>query len=216
MADVDLADLLAAFARTGQGNGARTRSPARGQDFESEARVSLEQLHGGGDIEVRAYLPQLDEQGIPHRVLRTFRVALPVGAAHGQRLRLGGKGAPGLHGGPPGNLYVELILEPHRLFRVDGRDLHLDLPLAPWEAVLGAAVRVPTLDGPVELTIAPGTVAGRRLRLGGRGLRRADGSSGALFAVVQITVPTKVGDAERALYAQLATLSEFNPRSSFA
>lgn len=213
MDDVDLTDLLTAFARAGRAKGGHRLSATRGQDVESVVKISLEQLHRAGEIEVRVHIAQFDDHGVPHRVLRTFRVAVPVGAAHGQRLRLAAKGEPGMNGGPPGDLYVELAVEPHRLYRVSGRDLYLILPLAPWESVLGGTVRVPTLDGPVEVAVAPGTIGGRQLRLAGRGLRSADGSNGSLFAVVQIAVPAKVGEAERALYQQLAAASQFNPRA---
>jgi curved DNA-binding protein len=101
------------------------------------------------------------------------------------------------------------------LYRVSGRDLYMDLPLAPWEAVLGAQVRVPTLDGAVELTIKPGSTGGQRLRLAKRGLRASDGSVGALYAVIVINVPSTASEAERALYQQLAQISDYKPRRHF-
>lgn len=213
--EVDLGDLFAAFGRSGRGGEAHRPRPARGQDFDITAPVSLEQIHDAGEIEVRASLPELDARGVPHRVSRTFRIAVPAGAADGQRLRLAGKGGPGSHGGSAGDLYVALALTPHRLYRVSGRDLYMDLPLAPWEAVLGAVVRIFTLDGPVELNVKPGATSGQQLRLAKRGLRAADGSTGALHAVIVIKVPATVSDAERALYQQLAEASDFQPRSHF-
>lgn len=214
--DVDLADLFAAFGQAKQGRQGRRPAAARGQDFEISAAVSLEQIHRGGEIEVRAQIPEIDAHGLPHRVSRTFRITVPAGAVDGQRLRLGAKGGPGTHGGPPGDLYVALALTPHPLYRISGRDLYMDLTLAPWEAVLGAVIRVPTLDGPVELNVKPGSTAGQQLRLAKRGLRAADGGSGALHAVIVITVPAKVSEAERALYQQLADASDFEPRPQFA
>jgi curved DNA-binding protein len=214
--DVDLADLFAAFGRSGRGGKARAPLAARGQDFDISAAVSLEQIYHGGEIEVRAQIPELDAHGLPHRSSRTFRITVPAGAVDGQRFRLGAKGGPGTHGGPPGDLYVALALTPHRLYRVEGRDLTMDLPLAPWEAVLGAVIRVPTLDGPVELTVKPGSTAGQQLRLAKRGLRSADGGKGALHAVIVITVPVSVSQAEQALYRQLAEASDFDPRPRFA
>jgi curved DNA-binding protein len=210
--DVDLGDLFAAFGRSQR----RARPPARGADLEITAPVSLEQIHRGGDIDVRAAFPELDAHGMPRRVERTFRIAVPVGATDGQRLRLAGKGGPGERGGPAGDLYVALALTPHPLYRVSGRNLSMDLPLAPWEAVLGAVIRVPTLDGVVELNVKPGTTGGQQLRLAKRGLRAADGSAGALLAVVVIVVPPAASDAERALYQQLAAASSFEPRPLFA
>lgn len=214
--DVDLADLFAAFGQSKRGREARRPAAARGQDFEISAAVSLEQIHRGGEIEVRAQIPEIDAHGLPHRVSRTFRITIPAGAVDGQRLRLGAKGGPGTHGGPAGDLYVALALKPHPLYRISGRDLYMDLPLAPWEAVLGTVIRVPTLDGPVELNVKPGATAGQQLRLAKRGLRAADGSSGALHAVIVITVPASVSEAERALYRQLAVASDFDPRPQFA
>jgi curved DNA-binding protein len=214
--DVDLSDLFAAFGHGGRGGRARKNAPAPGQDYEIVAPVSLEQIFRGGEIEVRAELPEYDQHGLAHRVARTFRITVPKGAADGQRLRLAGKGGPGSHGGRPGDLYVALAVQPHPLYRVTGRDLYIDLPLAPWEAALGAAVQIPTLAGTVELNIKPGTSAGQKLRLANRGLTSADGSVGALYAVVTIVMPKTLSARERELLEQLAAVSDFNPRQHFA
>lgn len=211
--DVDLADLLAAFA-AGRG-GARARRAHRGQDVEAVATVTLEQVHDGAEIDLRFSLPEYDARGLLHHVPRTFRVRIPKGAIEGQRLRLAGKGGPGQNGGPPGDLYIVVRLQPHPLYRVSGRDLYLDLPLTPAEAVLGASVEVPTLRGRVELRVAPGTASGRQLRLAQRGLPTADGGHGDLYAVVRIEVPKSPSVRERELYAELAKVSDFNPRSHF-
>jgi curved DNA-binding protein len=147
-------------------------------------------------------------------VPRTYEVRIPPGTAAGQRLRLAGKGGRGFNGGPDGDLYLNVAYRPHPSYRVDGSDLVFDLPLAPWEAVLGATVKVPTLDGEVDLRVAPQTPAGRKLRLTGRGLPRRDRSRGDLYAVVRIVVPVAVTDEERALYRQLADVSRFDPRAA--
>ena len=154
----------------------------------------------------------LNMTGMLHRVPRSFSVRIPKGAADGQRLRMPGKGGAGLNGGNAGDLYLNMKLQPHRLYKVDGRDLYIDLPLAPWEAVLGATVQVPTPAGPVELAIPAGTVADRKLRLGGRGLPSAQGAAGDMYAVVHIEVPKAPTDRERELFAQLAQASSFDPR----
>lgn len=214
--DDDLSDLFAAFGRSGRSRQPRRPVPTRGADYEINAAVSLEQIHHGGEIEVRAQLPELDAHGLTQRVSRTFRITVPAGAVDGQRLRLGAKGGAGTHGGAAGDLYVVLALTPHPLYRISGRDLYMDLPLAPWEAVLGAVIRVPTLDGPVELNVKPGATAGQQLRLARRGLRGSDGSSGALHAVIVIAMPAVVSEDERALYRQLAEASDFDPRPLFA
>jgi curved DNA-binding protein len=114
------------------------------------------------------------------RVPKSLNVRVPKGATDGQRLRLAGKGGSGINGGPAGDLYLTLNLLPHRIYRVDGHDLHLDLPLAPWEAALGASIEVPTPGGPVQMKIPAGIAAGQKLRLTGRGLPRPK-ASGDLF-----------------------------------
>ena len=214
--DVDLADILSAFRHARHGGHRRAEHfPMPGQDYEVTAQVTLEQVYHGGEVELRVELPDYDANGLPHRVPRTFRINLPKGASDGQRLRLPGKGGPGMNGGKPGDLYVALSLAPHPLFQVNGRDLSIDLPLAPWEAVLGAKVRIPTLGGDVELNIQPGTTTGRKLRLAKRGLPKADGGAGDLFAVVRIEVPTVTTARERDLFEQLRQASAFDPRKHF-
>jgi curved DNA-binding protein len=214
--DVDLADLFAAFGSGQQRSARQENRPLRGQDFEVAASISLEQIFRGDAIEIRAELPEYDNNALPHRVAHTFLVNIPKGAADNQRLRLTGKGGHGLHGGHAGDLYVALALMPHDYYRVSGRDLYVDLPLAPWEAVLGAAIQIPTLAGTVELTIKPGTISGQKLRLAKRGLPSADGNFGALIAIIKIEVPKTVDAAERALYEQLAEAATFNPRNHVA
>lgn len=212
--DVDLADLLAAMAASRHGGGhSRTRRAQPGQDYEVPVPITLEQIYQGAETDVSVGLPEYDEQGLLHRVPRTFRVQIPKGAADGQKLRLAGKGGQGMHGGKPGDLYVVMHLIPHPLYRVSGKDLYMDLPLAPWEAVLGASVKVPTLGGVVELKIAAGTMAGRKLRLAKRGLPTSGAEIGDLFAVVRIEVPKHVTDRERELFEQLGAASKFDPRA---
>ena len=212
--DVDLSDLLNAFRSGGAGGGrARASRPQRGEDYSVSVAVPLEKIYQGGETDVSLILPEIDENGLPHRVPRTFRVTIPKGSAEGQRLRLAGKGGPGSHGGPAGDLYIALTLAPHPVYRVTGSDLYIDLALAPWEAVLGAAVEIPTLGGNVELNVKPGTAAGQRLRLAKRGLPTSGGGAGDLYATVQIVVPLKPGPQEQELYQQLAAVSAFKPRA---
>jgi curved DNA-binding protein len=211
--DVDLADILNIF-RGGGRHGAHGHADfaQAGKDYSATVPIPLEKIYRGGETDVALELPEFDPHGLPHRVQRTFRVTIPKGAAEGQRLRLAGKGGPGSHGGKAGDLYIVLSIAPHPLYRVAGRDLYLDLALAPWEAVLGATVEIPTLAGNVELNVRPGTHAGQRLRLAKRGLHTPDGGFGDLYAVVQIAVPAQVGPRERELYGQLAAASTFKPR----
>jgi len=149
-------------------------------------------------------------------VAKTVKARIPKGAAHGQRLRLRGQGGKGLNGGRDGDIYLDIALRPHRLFRTDGHDLYIDLPLAPWEAALGATVEVPTVEGAVNLKVPPGTAAGSKLRLGRKGLPKPGGGEGDLYAIVQLVNPTVLGDRERELFRQLAEASRFDPRGHFA
>ncbi len=214
--DIDLADLFAGLSagrhRAGQGAG-QIRMP--GQDYEVTAHVSLEEVFRGTEVELNLTVPEYDGKGFLHRVPRAFRVRIPKGATDGQRLRLAGRGGKGLNGGRDGDLYLNIALHPHPLFRVSGHDLYLDLPLAPWEAVLGATVEVPTPGGPVRLKVPPNTRAGQQLRLSGRGLPKPRGGDGDLFAIAQIAVPAAASEHERALFRQLADGSTFNPRGHF-
>jgi len=213
--DLDLADLFAGLGgRHSAGPRGQIRMP--GQDYEVTARVSLEDAYRGTEVELNLAVPEFDEKGHVRRVSRTFKVRVPKGATDGQRLRLAGKGGKGLNGGRDGDLYLNIALNPHPLFRVTGHDLYLDLPLAPWEAVLGGVVEVPTLGGTVQLKIPPDTRAGQQLRLSKRGLPRPGGGGGDLYAIVQIVVPAAASERERELYKQLAGGSAFNPRGHFA
>ncbi len=216
--DLDLADLFAGLRGTGgfQGAGrARPNMPIPGEDYEVNARITVEQAYHGTTLDLNLQLPEYDEHGRLRRVPRNFKARIPKGASDGQRLRLAGKGGKGVNGGRDGDLYLNIALEPHRLYRVTGHDLYIDVPIAPWEAVLGATVEIPTLGGPVRMRIKPGTHAGQQLRLAKRGLPKPREGEGDLYAIVQIAVPTVVHERERALYEQLARESAFDPRAHF-
>src|SRR5688500_5831645 len=210
---VDLGDLFAGLAagrdRPGQRTG-QLRMP--GQDYEVTVHISLEEAYRGTEVELNLTVREHDEEGYLRRVPRTFKVRIPKGATDGQRLRLAGKGGKGFHGGRDGDLYLNIVVHPHPLFRVNGHDLYFDLPLAPWEAVLGATVEVPTLAGPVHLKVPPNARAGQQLRLAKRGLPRPHGAAGDLYAIVQIVVPAATSERERELFRELAQGSTFNPR----
>ncbi len=197
--DLDLADLLAALGRGHRGGA--TPSPARGRDVESAITITLANARKG----VTLNLGLTDASGE-----RTLEVTIPPGVRQDQKIRLRGKGGKGQHGAPDGDIYLHIVLAPHAVFRPDGLDLYFDLALTPWEAALGAEVEVPTLDGPVLLTVPAGTRAGRKLRLRGRGL--LDGHSD-IYALVHIDMPSVLTEAERALLVELAHISHFNPRT---
>jgi curved DNA-binding protein len=204
--DIDLADLLDALGRGHRGT-RRAAMPMQGRDYEATVRISLEDAHRG----TRLSLDLAEAAGG-----RTLEVTIPAGVSEGQKLRLRGKGGKGRNGGADGDIYLHILLAPHPVFRPDQHDLHFDLALAPWEAALGADVEVPTLDGPVLLTVPPGTRSGRKLRLRKRGLANGRGGHGDLYATVHIHVPTTLTDRERDLFKELAGASRFNPRAVVA
>jgi curved DNA-binding protein len=215
MDDIDLADLFAGLSG-GRQRGQRGASmPIPGQDYEVTAQITLDEAASGTELDMNLSVPEFDAQGALRRVQRTFKARIPKGATDGQRLRVPGKGGKGINGGRDGDLYLNIVLRPHPLFRVSGHDLYIDLPLAPWEAVLGATVEVPTLRGRVNLKVPPGTQAGRQLRLAKRGLPKPHNEEGDLYAIVQIAVPAAPTEQELALFKQLAETSKFNPRVSF-
>jgi curved DNA-binding protein len=164
----------------------------RGFDREALLELSLEDALEGGRRRLT-----LDDRDID--------VNFPAGVRDGQLIRLAGKGGPGRDGGPSGDLYLRIGLRPHPDFRQRGEDdLDVDLPVAPWQAALGATVAVKTPTGTAQIRVPAGSSSGRRLRLRGRGLPRSGGGSGDLHAVVKITVPKELSERERELYEQLA------------
>jgi curved DNA-binding protein len=202
--DLDLADLLAAFGRGRRGS-SHGPVPMHGRDYETSVRISLEDANRGTTLSLNLD----DDEGGG----RTLEVIIPPGVSEGQKLRLRGKGGKGRHGGTDGDIYLHITLAPHPVFRPDHHDLYFDLALAPWEAALGADVEVPTLDGPVLLTVPPGTQTGRKLRLRGRGLANGRGGRGDLYATVHIDVPATLSERERELFKELSRTSRFNPRA---
>lgn len=178
--------------RTGGGPGWRTSGPLRGHDREALLELSLEDALEGGRRRLT-----LDH--------REIDVNFPAGVRDGQLIRLAGQGGQGRDGGPPGDLYLRIALRPHPKFRRRGDDdLDVDLPVAAWQAALGATVPVATPSGTAQVRVPAGSSSGRRLRLRGRGLPKPGGGSGDLHAVVKITVPKQLSDRERELYEQLA------------
>lgn len=213
--DLDLNDLFTELWGRG-GAGGRRGSSLRGEDFEIRTSITLEQAYHGTDLKLELSMPEYDAQGVPRRVPRSFTAHIPKGVTDGQRMRLPGKGGKGINGGKDGDLYLDISLQPHPVYRPAGHDLYLDLPLAPWEAVLGASVEVPTLAGAVQLKIPAGTQAGQKLRLPKRGLPKPHGGDGDLYALVQIAVPAHPSDQEAALFRQLAEASSFDPRAALS
>jgi curved DNA-binding protein len=197
---INIEDLLGGIfgGRAGRGFG-----PIPGADAEAELELTVEEAFQGGRRSVTLEGP--DGQ-------RTLEVRIPAGVTNGQRIRLGGQGGRGSEGAPNGDLYFVVRIAPHPRYRVEGRDLYVDLPLAPWEAALGTTVAVETPRGEMKVKVPSGTSTGKRLRLRHHGLPHPRGSAGHLYAEVRIMVPAKLTDEERRLFSQLADVSTFDPR----
>src|SRR5208282_5904962 len=179
----------------------------RGRDIEGDIMVTLEEAMHGSVRTVNVRRP------VGRSVkTETCQVKIPPGVTEGQKLRLAGRGSPGAGGGAAGDLYLRVKLAKHPDFEVEDHHLIHEAELAPWEAVLGAEISVPTLDGRVNIKIPSGTQSGQKLRVRGRGLPARNGPRGDLMVVAQIAVPARVSDADRKLWEQLARESKFNPR----
>jgi len=213
---VDLSDLFASFSKGRQGGQHQGRSmPIPGQDYELATQISLEDAFNGTTVDLNFTVPEYDTQGQLKRVPHTFKARIPKGVTDGQKMLLRGKGGKGANGGPDGNLYLNVRFMPHRLFRVVDHDLFIDLPISVSEAALGATVKVPTLEGAVNLKVPEGIASGQKLRISKRGLPRHNQEHGDLYAVAQIVVPAKLSDKERELFKALSEVSTFNPRAHF-
>jgi curved DNA-binding protein len=198
---IDLEDLLGGMFGGG-GRGPRVARTA-GADQEAELPLTLEEAYRGGRKEITLNGPDGP---------RSYTVTIPPGVNDGRRIRLAGEGGRGFGDGSAGDLYLVVRLLPHPLFRVHGRNIHVDLKLAPWEAALGATVPVATPGGETKVTVPPGSSSGRRLRLRGQGMPDPAGHPGDLFAEIKIMVPPRLSDRERELFSELATSSTFDPR----
>lgn len=202
----------ALFGRMGaSGRGARTRSGIRGDDHHARIKITLEDAFNGATRLVTLQLAESDAQGRVTLRPHTLNVKIPAGVAEGQRIRLAEQGGQGFGNAPRGDLYLEIMFETHPLFKADGRDIHLNLPITPWESALGAKIPVPTLGGKVDLKIPAGTQSGQRLRLKGRGLPGQP--PGDQYVVIQIHAPKAASETQRKLYEQLAEAMPFNPRA---
>ncbi|MES3013035.1 MAG: DnaJ C-terminal domain-containing protein [Pseudomonadota bacterium] len=214
----DFFEALFGRTRAGRSGASGARRPdlqMPGQDHHAKVMIDLEDAYRGAQRSISLRMPALDDEGRGVLRERTLDVNIPKGIREGQQLRLAGQGGPGLGNGPAGDLFLEIAFSPHPRFRVDGRDVYVDLPLAPWEAALGASVSAATPVGDVELTIPPGSVAGRKLRLKGKGIpgNSAGSPAGDLYVVLAIALPPADGAKAKAAYEAFAAAFEFNPRA---
>lgn len=184
------------------GNRGARRGPQRGRDLHAQVSIDIRLAYAGG----RERISLRDGNGE-----RTLEVKIPAGISPGQQIRLAGQGYPGAGGGNPGDLIVEISLRDDPRFRLDGRTVLVSLPIAPWEAALGATVPVPTLGGNVELRIPAGSDSGRKMRLRGRGW--PGGTPGDQIVTLEVHVPKATTDEERKFYEDMAKAFEFDPRA---
>ena len=184
---------------------------ASGGDLHAKLQINLQDAYRGTRRSFSLRAPQRDASGRVSAQERQLDVSIPKGVREGQHLRLAGQGGPGFGSSPPGDLYLEIHFAPHPHFRVDGRDVYVDVPIAPWEAVLGASINIPTPDGSVQLKIPLGSASGRKLRLKGRGLPSV--TPGDLYAVLSIALPPADSELAKQSYLEMSkTFGDFNPR----
>jgi curved DNA-binding protein len=211
-AGADFSDFFAElFGRMG---GARhARGPRhRGEDHYARILLDIEDAWQGASRQISLRVPKLDDQGRVVLDTRTLQVQIPKGVREGQLIRLANQGAPGVQGEPSGDLLLEVHLKPHPRFRVEGRDLHIELPLAPWEAALGAVVPIALPDGSeLKVRIPPGAQSGRRLRVPGKGVPGA--TPGGLELSVRVVLPGADTPRARELYETMARELGFDPRA---
>jgi len=184
---------------------------ARGQDHHARVFIDLEDAYQGATRSISLRSPLVDPSGHVTTKDRTLNVKIPKGVKPGQRIRLSGQGSPGLGDAPAGDLFLEIAFNPHPIYRIEGLDVYFDLPVAPWEAALGATVKAPTPAGTVELKVPKGASSGRKLRLKKRGIPGKP--PGDLYAVVTITLPEADTEAAKEVYRQMERDLAYNPRS---
>jgi len=208
----------ALFGRQAAGaRGPRARANMAGGDHHAKVQIDLRDAYRGARRSVSMRAPQIDAQGLMSLHTRQLDVNIPKGLRGGQHLRLAGQGGPGVGGGPAGDLYLEIEFAPDPHFRVDGRDVYIDLPVAPWEAALGAQLDVLTPDGSVQMTVPAGSSPGRKLRLKGKGIPGATANvpAGDLYVVLSVSLPkADTAAAQDAYRAMAKAFADFQPRRS--
>ncbi|WP_456292038.1 curved DNA-binding protein [Pseudomonas sp. AK106] len=215
----DFSDFFSSiFGNRGGQQGGRAQSPGRrGQDVEMELAVFLEETLSTESKQISFKVPQHSANGQRMAdITKTLNVKIPAGVTDGERIRLKGQGAPGVAGGEKGDLYLIIRLAPHPMFDVEGHDLIITVPIAPWEAALGTKVAVPTLTGKINLTIRPDSQNGQRLRVKGNGLLNKQGQRGDLYAQLKIVMPKSTDEATKALWEKLAQQAAFDPRAQWS
>lgn len=196
--------------RGAPGQGQQQEFRARGDDHHAAIEVDLEDALQGATRDISLRSMTVDDQGRPQVQTRTLSVRIPAGVREGQFIRLTGQGMPGYGGGENGDLYLEVRFKPHARYRAEGRDLYMTLPVAPWEAALGAKVNAPTPGGTVEVSVPAGSGNGRKLRLRGRGI--PGDPPGDLYLVLELALPPADTEAAKQAYRKMQQDLPFNPR----
>ena len=184
---------------------------ARGEDHHAKVLIDLEDSYHGAEREIALRTPMVDSSGRVINKERKLSVKIPKGVKQGQKIRLAGQGSPDMGGGESGDLYLEIEFKPHGVYRVESKDVYLNLPITPWEAALGASIKIPTPLGKLDLKIPPNSSGGRKLRLKGQGI--PDASPGDIYVTLQITLPSADSETAKKLYREMEQELAFNPRS---
>lgn len=189
-----------------------------GNDHHAKILIDLEDAMHGATRSISLHVPDVDPSGHVRTKERVLKINIPKGIKQGQHIRLSGQGNPGTGQGKAGDLYLEIEFNPHSIYRVDGRDVYLDLPVAPWEAALGANIKAPTPGGMVDLKIKPGSTNGSKMRLKGRGIppSSSNNSAGDLYVILQVAIPPANTDSEKAAYEKMRQSFSFNPRAKLS
>ncbi len=196
----------------GRSSNARQGMHFKGQDHHAKILIDLADTYNGAKRTISLHMPTQDPEGHVMTQERKLDVNIPKGIKAGQNLRLSGQGGPGMGDGGAGDLYLEIDFHPSPLYKVDGKDVYLDLPMAPWEAALGTSVNIPTPAGStLELTIPPNTKSGRKMRLKGKGIPSKE--PGDFYVVPNIVLPEAQSAAQKAAYQELEKAFDFKPRS---
>ncbi len=206
----DAEDILSSMFGGGFGQRRQSTRKMKGQDLHAKVAINLEDAYQGGQHTLQVAVPEMDAEGHMTQKPKALKVKIPAGVTAGQQIRLTAQGAPGMHGGPAGDLYIEIQFKPHAFFTPEKADIYLTLPIAPWEAALGAKIKVPTLGGAVELNIPAGAKSGQKMRLKGRGLPAK--IAGDQYCLLQIQTPAADNEKSSAFYQEMQKQFAFNPR----
>lgn len=199
------------FGRRQSGDFRHPAFRSQGEDHHAKVLIDLKDAYYGADRALNLSAPELDSEGHIRTREKTLKVRIPKGVKQGQHIRLAGQGSPGLGGGQAGDLYLQIEFNPHSMYRVEERDVYLELPIAPWEAALGATVKTPTPGGPVGLKIPAGSFQGRKLRLKEKGIPGK--TPGNLYVVLRIELPPVTSERDKKIYREMAEKMAFNPRA---